>query len=206
MIQDNNSGRTGYDREPEQIDLIDLGVQLWRGKITIIICVVVAILLAVAYLFVAKEKWTSSAIITQPDAAQIATYHNALNTLSGNSSVNIQDVQGQVIGRFNSAFSALAQTLDNQDEPEKLTIEPTVKGQQLPLSVSYVSTTAESAQRGLAQYIQKVDEQIAKELELDLNDNIKLRVSTIGDSPGKNPGKKWLRSRKICASSRLLKP
>ncbi|WP_223346005.1 hypothetical protein, partial [Escherichia coli] len=30
------------------------------------------------------------------------------------------------IGRFSSAFSALAETLDNQEEPEKLTIEPTV--------------------------------------------------------------------------------
>ncbi|USE76480.1 LPS O-antigen chain length determinant protein WzzB, partial [Escherichia coli] len=33
------------------------------------------------------------------------------------------------IGRFSSAFSALAETLDNQEEPEKLTIEPTVKNQ-----------------------------------------------------------------------------
>ncbi|WP_256932651.1 hypothetical protein, partial [Escherichia coli] len=32
-----------------------------------------------------------------------------------------------LIGRFSTTFSALAETLDNQEEPEKLTIEPTVK-------------------------------------------------------------------------------
>nr|EGT8006605.1 hypothetical protein [Escherichia coli] len=61
MIQDNNNGRSGYEREPEQIDLIDLLIQLWRGKLTIIVCVIVAIALAVAYVFLAKEKWTSTA-------------------------------------------------------------------------------------------------------------------------------------------------
>lgn len=54
MIQDNNNGRSGYEREPEQIDLIDLLMQLWRGKLTIIVCVIVAIALAVAYVFLAK--------------------------------------------------------------------------------------------------------------------------------------------------------
>ncbi len=49
---------------PEQIDLIDLLVQLWKGKITIIATIIVMILLAVLYLFVAKEKWTSTAIVT----------------------------------------------------------------------------------------------------------------------------------------------
>lgn len=179
MIQDNNNGRSGYEREPEQIDLIDLLIQLWRGKLTIIVCVIVAIALAVAYVFLAKEKWTSTATITRPDAAQIATYHNAINTLD--SSITLSDVQNQVINRFNSAFIALTEALDNQQEPEKLTIEPSVKGQNLALTVTYVSDTAQSAQRGVAEYIQKIDEQIADELELDLNDTIKLRVMNIKD-------------------------
>lgn len=65
-VENNNvSGQSPHD--PEQIDLIDLLVQLWRGKMTIIISVIVAIALAIGYfLAVAKEKWTSTAIITQP--------------------------------------------------------------------------------------------------------------------------------------------
>ncbi len=67
----NNNNATGRSNDPEQIDLIDLVMQLWRGKMTIFVCVIVAILLAVGYILVAKEKWTSTAIITQPDAGRL---------------------------------------------------------------------------------------------------------------------------------------
>lgn len=40
---------SGRSNDPDQIDLIDLVMQLWRGKVTIIVCVVVAIVLAVGY-------------------------------------------------------------------------------------------------------------------------------------------------------------
>jgi chain length determinant protein (polysaccharide antigen chain regulator) len=130
-------------------------MQLWHGKKTIVTCVVVAIVLAVIYIFVAKEKWTSTAIITQPDAAQVATYNGALNILYGNAAPSLSDVQSRVIGRFNASISALSQALDNQLVPEKLSIEPAVKGQALPLVITYVSSTAEGAQKQLNQYIRR---------------------------------------------------
>ncbi|EOZ9384075.1 LPS O-antigen chain length determinant protein WzzB [Enterobacter bugandensis] len=181
MTQNNNS-QVSRSNEPEQIDLFDIVLQLWRGKWMIATFVVVFIALAIGYLSVAKEKWTSSAIIAQPDAAQIATYSNALNILYGSAAPSMLDIQTRAIGRFNSSFSALSQALDNQEVPEKLTIEPTVKGQTLPLSVSYTSTSAEAAQKQLAQYIQQIDEQTAKELALDLKDNIKEQVKILNDS------------------------
>lgn len=181
MTQNNNS-QVSRSNDPEQIDLLDLMLQLWRGKWMIATFVVVFIALAIGYLSVAKEKWTSSAIIAQPDVAQIATYSNALNILYGSAAPTMLDVQTRVIGRFNSSFSALAQALENQEEPEKLTIEPAVKGEALPLSVSYTSTSAEAAQKQLAQYIQQVDEQTAKELAVDLKDNIKEQIKTLNDS------------------------
>ena len=181
MTQINNS-QVAPGNEPEQIDLLDLVLQLWRGKWTIAIFVVVFIALAVGYLSVAKEKWTSNAIIAQPDAAQIATYSNALNILYGSAAPSMLDIQTRAIGRFNSSFSALSQALENQEEPEKLTIAPTVTGQPLPLSISYTSTSAEAAQKQLAQFIQEVDEQTAKELAVDLKDNIKEQIKTLNDS------------------------
>lgn len=144
--------------------------------------VVIAILLAGAYLLVTKEKWTSNAIITQPDAAQVASYNNALNILYGNAAPSMNDVQLRTINRFYSAFSALSQSLDNQQDPEKLVIEQSVKGQVLPLNVSYEASSAEASQKQLAQYIQQVDEQTAKELSADLKDNIKQQISTLKDS------------------------
>lgn len=183
MTQNNNNA-VSRSNDPEQIDLIDLVIQLWRSKWTICTFVIIAIVLAGAYLMVAKEKWTSTAIITQPDAAQIATYNNALNILYGSAAPSMSDVQNRVIGRFSASFSALSQALDNQEIPEKLTIEPAVKGQTLPLNITYVSDSAERAQKQLAQYIQKVDEQTSKELGVDLNDNIKQQLSILNDSLG----------------------
>ena len=181
MTQNNNS-QVSRNHDPEQIDLLDLMLQLWRGKWMIATFVIVFIALAVGYLFVAKEKWTSSAIIAQPDAAQIVPYSNALNILYGTAAPSMLDIQTRAIDRFNASFSALSQALDNQAVPEKLTIEPAVKGQALPLSVTYTSTSAEAAQKQLAQYIQQVDEQTAKELALDLKDNIKEQIKTLNDS------------------------
>ena len=177
-----NNNVSGQNHDPEQIDLIDLLVQLWRGKMTIIISVIVAIALAIGYLAVAKEKWTSTAIITQPDVGQIAGYNNAMNVIYGQAAPKVSDLQETLIGRFSSAFSALAETLDNQEEPEKLTIEPSVKNQQLPLTVSYVGQTAEGAQMKLAQYIQQVDDKVNQELEKDLKDNIALGRKNLQDS------------------------
>ena len=169
-----NNNVSGQNHDPEQIDLIDLLVQLWRGKMTIIISVIVAIALAIGYLAVAKEKWTSTAIITQPDVGQIAGYNNAMNVIYGQTAPKVSDLQETLIGRFSSAFSALAETLDNQ--------EPSVKNQQLPLTVSYVGQTAEGAQMKLAQYIQQVDDKVNQELEKDLKDNIALGRKNLQDS------------------------
>ncbi|WP_455507438.1 LPS O-antigen chain length determinant protein WzzB [Enterobacter sp.] len=178
----NNNGQVSRSNDPEQIDLFDLVFQLWRGKWVIAAFVVVCIALAIGYLSVAKEKWTSSAIIAQPDAAQIASYSNALNILYGTAAPTMNDNQTRAIGRFSSSFSALSQALENQAVPEKLTIEPKVKDQPFPLIVSYTSSSAEAAQKQLAQYIQQVDEQTAKELALDLKDNIKEQIKTLNDS------------------------
>ncbi|WP_336219191.1 LPS O-antigen chain length determinant protein WzzB [Citrobacter amalonaticus] len=177
-----NNILSGRNNEPEQIDLIDLLVQLWRGKITLIVCVIIAILFAVGYLTVAKEKWTSTAIITQPDAGQLAEYTNAMGVLYGADAQKISDAQTSFIGRFNSAFSALSETLDNQAKPEKLTIDSSVKGQPLPLKVTYQAPTAEDARKTLAKYIQQIDELVAKEINADLAMSITSRTSDLEQS------------------------
>lgn len=181
-MSQNDNNVVSRSSDPEQIDFIDLIMQLWHGKWTIIAFVIVFIMLASAYLLVAKEKWTSTAVIAQPDAAQIATYNNALNVIYGNAAPNITDVQNRVIGRLSSSMSALSETLANLELPETLTIEPSVKGQSLPLKISYVGDTPEDAQAKVAQYLQQVDEQVGDELGVDLNDSIKLQIVTLEDS------------------------
>ncbi len=175
----NNNNQVARSSDPEQIDLIDLVLQLWRGKWLIAAFVAIAIAIAAVYLMIAKEQWSSTSIITQPDSAQIGTYSTALNILYGNSAPRLPDVQANVFNRYNAAFSALAGTLENKEKPEKLTIEPVVKGQATPLLVTYASDSAEAAQKQLALYIQQIDEQIGKELYSDLKDNIEQQVATL---------------------------
>ncbi|HHA2025662.1 TPA: Wzz/FepE/Etk N-terminal domain-containing protein, partial [Enterobacter ludwigii] len=97
----NNYSQVNRSNDPEQIDLIDLVLQVWRGKWTVVAFVALFVVLAGVYITVAKEKWTSSAIIAQPDAAQIATYSNALNILYGSAAPAMLDIQTRAIGRFN---------------------------------------------------------------------------------------------------------
>jgi chain length determinant protein (polysaccharide antigen chain regulator) len=126
----------------------------------------------------------TSSIITQPDSAQIGTYSNALNILYGPAAPRLADIQANVFNRYNAAISALAGTLENQEKPEKLQIDQVVKGQPAPLQVSYVSDSAQAAQKQLAVYIQQIDEQIGKELFSDLKDNVEQQIASLKISLG----------------------
>ncbi|MFP2516790.1 LPS O-antigen chain length determinant protein WzzB [Buttiauxella agrestis] len=180
MNQDNNNVVRNHISEPaEPIDLIDLIMQLWKGRVTIIAFAVAAVIIAVIYLFVAKEKWTSEAIITLPDSGQIANYNNGMNVLYGTGAPTIVDIQERFFGRFNSAISALSEQLDNQEEREKLTIEESVKGQPVPLKVSYVSTSATEAQKTLTTYIQQINKRVVSELDDDLKTSIDSKVEDL---------------------------
>jgi chain length determinant protein (polysaccharide antigen chain regulator) len=97
----NNNNLVNRSNDPEQIDLLGLVLQLWRGKWVIGAFIAAFIVLAIVYISVAKEKWTSSAIISQPDAAQIATYSNALNILYGGAAPSMLDIQSRANGLYN---------------------------------------------------------------------------------------------------------
>ena len=87
-----------------------------------------------------------------------------------------------MFSRYSAAFSALAGSLENQEIPETLKLEPVIKTQPYPLQISYTSESAEAAQKILAKYIQKIDEQVAKELSADLKRNIAQQVVSLTNS------------------------
>lgn len=169
--------RQSYDSE--QIDLLDVLSQVWRGKWIVALFILFAVIVAGVYVSIAKEKWTSTAVISAPDAGQIAGYSNAMSVIINDPRFDITDIQQRVIGRFNAAFSALAEALKNQEKPEELTISAAVQGQALPLKLAYVGASAQDAQRKLAEYIEKVDQQIARELVDDLKTNIKSQTTNL---------------------------
>lgn len=181
MTQQSNSSINGRNPDLKVVDFFSIFVRLWREKWVIAVFVLFAIIIAGTYLFFAKEKWTSTAVITMPDAGQISGYTSAMDILTGRPT-DISSTQQAVIGRFSSSFSALSEVLENQEQPEKLLIFRSIQGQNLPLKVSYQGDSPESAQKKLAEYIQKIDEQVAKELKADLAINIKMRNTDLQES------------------------
>ena len=178
MNQDNNDGmRRRINDADDSIDIIDLFIQLWRGKVTIIVCAILALAIATAYLVVAKEKWTSEAIVTYPDSGQVANYTNAMGVLYSQNPA-IAEVQQRFFGRFNSAISALSEQLGNQADPEKLIIAPASKEQSVPIKISYTASSAGEAQKTLTTYIQQINKRVVNELDDDLQTSIN---SKIGD-------------------------
>lgn len=183
MNQDKNSITTDLSKKTsDETDLMDLVIQIWRGKWIVVSFVVVAIILGVIYLSVAKQKWTSEAIVTYPDSGQIANYNNAMGVLYGltpSSVPTVIDVQERFFGRFNSAISALSEQLANQPISEKLTIIPAVKDQPTPLKISYTASGAGEAQKTLTTYIQQINKRVVTELDNDLQTSINSKIEDL---------------------------
>ena len=172
-----------YDvNSSEAIDLFELTLQLWRGKGTILLTIIIALLLAAAYLFIAKPKWTSEAIVTLPDSGQIASYNNSMSIIYSQSPTNsptVVEVQERFFGRFTAAISALSEQLQNSASPEKLIVRQTVKDKDVPLTISYTARTAADAQKMLDKYIQQVNKNIVLELDKDLNETINNKLQDL---------------------------
>ncbi|NIF31130.1 LPS O-antigen chain length determinant protein WzzB [Enterobacter sp. Cy-643] len=181
---DLNVAKEHTSNQQENIDLIDLIIQLWRGKIAIAAAMILAILIAIVYLTFAKEKWTSEAIVTLPDTGQISNYSNAMSVLNAQypeTVPSLSEIQQRYFGRFNSAISALSEQLDNQQTPEKLTVEPAAKDQPLPLKISYVASSAEQAQKTLNTYLQQINKRTVAELDDDLKTSVDAKISDLKD-------------------------
>ncbi|CAM3916334.1 LPS O-antigen chain length determinant protein WzzB [Rahnella bruchi] len=182
MNQDNKMTNNLSSKPNEEIDLIDVLLQLWRGKIVIFTVMVLTIILAVVYLSVAKQKWTSDAIVTYPDSGQVANYNNAMSVLYSQNPANaptVVDVQQRFFGRFNASISALSEQLGNQVDPEKLVIAPAVKDQPVPLKISYTAKTAGEAQKTLTTYIQQINKRVVTELDNDLQSSINSKIDDL---------------------------
>lgn len=170
--------RKTFYNEDDEIDLIDVVVQLWKGKVIIICSVVLAIIIAAVYLQFVQEKWSSRAIVTTPSSGQVANYNAALNALYSQypqDKTAIYEVQRQLFGRFSSSLSALSASLQNIEEPLDLKVEPVVKGQSEPLQVSFIAKSAKEAQKQLEDYIQETNDDVIKDFSADIKHSLAVK-------------------------------
>lgn len=96
-----------YDGQRD-VDLIDVMLQLWRGKMIVVFCAIVSLILGVLYIKSVPEKWTSATLVTQPSAAQISGYIDALNLIYERRTPTIADSQQLFFGLFKSSLLALS--------------------------------------------------------------------------------------------------
>lgn len=181
---DNATPRQFFYNSDNEIDLLDVIVQLWKGKLIILLAMIVTVGLSFVYLNVVKEKWTSKAIVTLPSAGQIANYNAALNTLYAQSpqdKPSITDLQNQLFTRFSASLNALAGSLANLEKPETLRIEQVDKGNNNSLVISFISDSAKHAQSSLFKYITDVNRDVVGDYGSDLKKNLVVKENELSN-------------------------
>lgn len=172
-------------KHDEELDLLDLIAQLWRGKMTIIAAVVVFVILAGVYLAFAKETWTSRTIVSQPASGMIANYNASLSVLytqSPTDKPSLPDLQQQFFTRFTATMSALALALQNQVKPQVLKVEQVNKGSNDQFSIAFSAHTAKDAQAQLAKYVEQVNDKIVDSYAADLRRTVGVKTRELTSS------------------------
>lgn len=63
----------------DEIDLKELFIALWNGKVTIIVTTVLFAVVAVVYALTAQQWWSSKAKVTEPQLQNMAAYTRQIN-------------------------------------------------------------------------------------------------------------------------------
>lgn len=172
-------------KHDEELDLLDLIAQLWRGKITIIAAVVVFVILAGVYLAFAKESWTSRTIVSQPASGMIANYNASLSVLYTQSPADkpsLPELQQQFFARFTATMSALSGALQNQLKPQVLKVEQVIKGNNDQFSIAFSAPTAKDAQAQLAKYVEQVNDKIVDSYAADLRRTVGVKTNELSSA------------------------
>ncbi|MFD1802502.1 LPS O-antigen chain length determinant protein WzzB [Mixta tenebrionis] len=169
----------------DDLDLMDILMQLWNSKRTIIATIILFLLLATAYLFFAKEKWTSEAIVAQPSAGQVSNYNAALNVLYSQTpqdKPSVAELQRQLFSRFSASLYALSGSLQNLETPLTLKVAPVNAGQAEPLSITFTAETAKEAQAQVAHFIKLVNDDVVNDYGADIKHNMQVKLRELNDS------------------------
>lgn len=183
-----NSTRPTIDKinkpqfQDDELDLIEIIAQLWKGKKVIIASVIACVIIAVIYISVVKEQWTSSAIVSQPASGQVSTFNSALSVLyqqNSDDKIALPDLQRQVFARWSASAYALSGALRNLEEPKIFDVSPVVKTRDDPLNISFTATTAKEAQAQLTHYIDELNKETTKEFEEDIERSITEKLRSL---------------------------
>ncbi|QGU87021.1 Wzz/FepE/Etk N-terminal domain-containing protein [Erwinia sorbitola] len=179
----NSEQRESLDRN--ELDLLDVIFQLWQGKWIIIAAMVIALAAAGVHLATKKPQWKSTAILTQPDAAQMAYYSGILNQLfiagksgNGNNSDQAPPVQFSPVFLQQNMFSRFSATLASPNS-SNASITLLDKTSSFPISVSVTADSASHAQAQLSGFIQQVNTKMVDDYQAEIQGTIREKIDEL---------------------------
>lgn len=173
-----------YDVAENNVDLLEVISQLWRGKKIIFSCIAIMLLLTVGYLKASNERWSSHAILTLPTFGQLANYNAALTILYADNTQDkpsVSNVQAQLFSRFTASISAYSLTLNNQKQPQKLTVNLAGANSD-SLNLTFTSISAKTAQFDLTNYINKINNEVVQDYLKDIKFSIGVKTRDLKNS------------------------
>lgn len=188
-----------------EINLHDLFRALWRKKSVILSCTVLGLLVALTYLSIAAEKWTSDSVVIKPSAVSMGGYmqkytayfrlgnleltasrleeiqNNAFNSFL--LTISSRDMQEKMISET-SFFKKQTQGMPEQDKTKTLNslvsnnLRAFTSDQSNPNEkiVAFTAPTAQVAQETLKAFLKQANIEALRILDANLNETIKNRV------------------------------
>lgn len=185
--------RDSFRVHDDEMDLLDVVFQLWHGRVIIVIAMIIALMAGTTWIVLSKQRWASTAIVTQPDAGQVAYYSGILNRLYPQPDVSGQENRSQdstqVASLQQQLFSSFSTSVDMLKEPNsQRTAALDVSTSQLdktsayPLSITLKADTAAKAQTELTAYLQTINDRLVKNYIADINGNIAIKIRELNQS------------------------
>lgn len=98
--------------QSDEIDLMDLFIALWKGKVTIIISTVLFSVVAVVYALTAQQWWSSKAKVTEPQLQNMAAYTRQINKFQ---SVLANNKDLAMLAKSETLFKYFLQNFNSSD-------------------------------------------------------------------------------------------
>ncbi|MBK4727329.1 Wzz/FepE/Etk N-terminal domain-containing protein [Pantoea agglomerans] len=190
---DNVESRASFLVRDDELDLLDVIFQLWRGRLIIVIAIVIALVAGTTWIAIAKKHWVSTAIVTQPDAGQVSYFSGILNRLYPQTDALTQEYRAQdftqVASLQQQLFSNFSASVDMMKEPtsqRQYTLDVSTsrldKTLAYPLSITLRADSAVDAQAQLATYLRTLNDVLVKDYIADINGNIAIRIQELNQS------------------------
>ena len=108
---------------PTELNLHDLFRALWRKKSVILSCTLVGLIIAITYLTIAAEKWTSDSVVIKPSAVSMGGYGQKYTAYFRLGNLELTALHAEEIQ--NNAFNTFLLTISSRDMQEKMISETT---------------------------------------------------------------------------------